>query len=107
MTIPCYVNEHIPEIRAIKPGWYGMESNGKLSSGPFSNQGECLTGITEASSHFRASPWLEAIKCPECRGEHVRACTRLDGYGRVWMDNSCETCGHKLSLEEMGHHIVH
>ena len=73
MTIPCYVNEHISEIRAIKPGWYGMESNGKLSSGPFSNQGECLTGITEASSHFRASPWLEAIKCPECRGEHVRA----------------------------------
>ena len=43
MTIPCYVNEHISEIRAIKPG--DGKSNGKLSSGPFSNQGECLTGI--------------------------------------------------------------
>ena len=58
MTIPYYVNEHTSEIRAIKPGWYGMESNGKLSSGPFSNQGKCITGITQARSNFRASPWL-------------------------------------------------
>jgi hypothetical protein len=54
MTIPHYVNEHTSEIRAIKPGWYGIESNGMLSSGLFSNQGECLTGITEARSNFRA-----------------------------------------------------
>ena len=107
MTIPYYVNEHTSEIRAIKPGWYGIESNGMLSSGPFSNQGECLTGITEARSNFRASPWsAQGIKCPECGGEHVRPCTRLDEYGRVWMASSCETCGHKLSLEEMGRHVV-
>ena len=65
MTVPYYVNEHISEIRAIKPGWYGIESNGMLSSGPFSNQGECLTGITEARSNFRASPWsAQAISRP-------------------------------------------
>ena len=58
MTVPYYVNEHTSDIRAIKPGWYGMESNGKLSSGPFPNQGKCLTGITQARSNFRASPWL-------------------------------------------------
>ena len=98
MTVPHYINEYTSEIRTIKPGWYGMERNGKISSGPFSNQGECLTGITQARSNFRASPWLApGIKCPECGGEHVRLCTRLDEYGRVWMDNSCETCGHKLS----------
>ena len=45
MTVPYYVNEHQSDIRAIKPGWYGMENNGNLSSGPFSNQGKCLTGI--------------------------------------------------------------
>ena len=39
MTVPYYVNEHQSDIRAIKPGWYGMERNGKLSSGPFSNRG--------------------------------------------------------------------
>ena len=99
MTIPHYINEHTSEIRAIKPGWYGMESNGKLSSGPFSNKGICLTGITHVKGKFRASPWARTVKCPECGGEQVRPCTRLDEYGRVWTDNSCETCGHTLSLE--------
>ena len=41
MTVPYYVNEHQSDIRAIKSGW----SNGKLSSGPYPNQGKCLTGI--------------------------------------------------------------
>ena len=54
MTVPYYVNEHTSEIRAIKSGW----SNGKLSSGPYPNQGKCLTGITQARGNFRASPWL-------------------------------------------------
>ena len=60
MTIPHYVNEGQSDIRAIKPGWYGMESNGKLSSGPFPNQGKCLTEITQPRSNFRASPWRHA-----------------------------------------------
>jgi hypothetical protein len=77
MTVPYYVNEHTSEIRAIKSGW----SNGKLSSGPYPNQGKCLTGI------FRASPWLRrTIKCPECGGEHVRPCTRVDGLWRPGID---------------------
>ena len=56
MTIPYYVNEHTSDIRAIKPGWYGMESNGKLSSGPFPNQEKCLTGITQARAIFEHRP---------------------------------------------------
>ncbi len=102
MTDPYYINEYQSDIRAIKPGWYGLESNGKLSSGPFLNQRKCLTGIS------RASPWLQrTIKCPECGGEHVRPCTRIDEYGgRGWIANSCETCGHNLSLEEIGPHVV-
>ena len=40
MTVPYYVNEHQSDIRAIKSGWYAMENNGKLSSGPFSKPGE-------------------------------------------------------------------
>jgi hypothetical protein len=58
MTVPHYINEHQSDIRAIKPGWYGVENNGKLSSGPYPNHGECLTGITQARGNFRASPWL-------------------------------------------------
>jgi hypothetical protein len=48
MTVPHYINEHQSDIRAIKPGWYGVENNGKLSCGPYPNHGECLTGITQA-----------------------------------------------------------
>ena len=60
-------------------------------------------GDIQARSNFRASPrFAPAIKCPECGNEHVRLRTRLDEYGRVWTDNSCETCGHKLSPEEIG-----
>ena len=40
MTIPHYVNEDQSDIRAIKPGWYAVERNGKLSSGPFPSQEE-------------------------------------------------------------------
>jgi hypothetical protein len=65
MTILHYINERQSDIRAIKPGWYGMESNGKLSSGPFPNQGKCLSEITQPSSNFRASPWRHATNNPE------------------------------------------
>ena len=106
MTVPHYINEHQSDIRAIKPGWYGVESNGKLSSGPYPNRGKCLTGITQARGNFRASPWLRTVKCPACGDEHVRPCTRVDEGGREWIDNSCETCGHTISLEEISRHIV-
>ena len=49
---------------------------------------------------------LRTIKCPACGDEHVRPCTRVDEDGRVWIANSCETCGHKLSLEKLGPHVV-
>jgi hypothetical protein len=65
MTIPHYVNERQTDIRAIKPGWYGMESNGKLSSGPFPNQERCLTGVTRSRSNFLASPRRHATHNPE------------------------------------------
>jgi transcription elongation factor Elf1 len=46
------------------------------------------------------------IKCPECGSEHVRPCTRLDEYSQEWIDTSCETCGHKLSFDEIGRQVV-
>jgi transcription elongation factor Elf1 len=59
-----------------------------------------------ARSNLRASPWLRTIKCPACGDEHVRPCTRVDEGGREWIDNSCETCGHTLSLEEISRNMV-
>jgi hypothetical protein len=65
MTIAHYVNEHQSDVWAIKTGWYGMESNGKLSSGPFPDQERCLTGISQPRSKSRASPWRHATHHPE------------------------------------------
>ena len=47
MSIPHYVSEDESDIRGIKPGWYAMENNGKLSSGPFSNRDECPSRDTQ------------------------------------------------------------
>jgi len=43
MSIPHYINEDKSDMRGIKPGWYAMEDDGKLSSGPFSSRHECLS----------------------------------------------------------------
>ena len=77
MTVPYYVNEPQSDIRAIKSGW----SNGKLSSGPFSTQGNCLTGITHARSNFRASPWWQTRQMdvqPADRGSPWRQIRQMD-----------------------------
>jgi hypothetical protein len=39
---PHYVNEHQSDIRGIKDGWYAMEKDGNLVSGPFSSREDCL-----------------------------------------------------------------
>ena len=47
MTIPHYINEDKSEMRGIKPGWYATDSDGNLSSGPFSSREECLSRCTQ------------------------------------------------------------
>jgi hypothetical protein len=34
-------------MRGIKPGWYAIEDDGNLSSGPFSTREECINRITQ------------------------------------------------------------
>jgi hypothetical protein len=38
---PHYVNEHQSDMRGIKDGWYAMEKDGNLVSGPFSSREDC------------------------------------------------------------------
>jgi hypothetical protein len=72
MTVPYYINESQSDIRRIKPGWYAVERNGKLSSGPFPNQEKCLTGITQPRSNSRASPWRHATRNREVAANKAR-----------------------------------
>ena len=46
MTAPHYIGEDKSDMRGIKSGWYAIESDGKLSSGPFVSLEECVTRIS-------------------------------------------------------------
>ena len=37
MTAPYYMSETKSDMRGIKQGWYAIEDDGNLSSGPFSS----------------------------------------------------------------------
>jgi hypothetical protein len=42
-------------MRGIKPGWYAVEDDGNLSSGPFSSLEECVKRITQPTNGTMAS----------------------------------------------------
>ena len=46
MSAPHYISEDKSDMRGIKPGWYAIEDDGNLSSGPFSSFEECVMRIT-------------------------------------------------------------
>jgi hypothetical protein len=55
MTVAHYVSEDKSEMRGIKPGWYAIEDDGHLSSGPFSSLEECVRRITQPTNGMTAS----------------------------------------------------
>jgi hypothetical protein len=50
MTAPYYINETKSDMRGIKAGWYVIEDNGTLYSGPFSSFEECVKRITQPTN---------------------------------------------------------
>ena len=42
MTVPHYISQAKSDMRGIKPGWYAMDSDGKLVGGPFSSREKCV-----------------------------------------------------------------
>jgi hypothetical protein len=55
MTAPHYISENKSDMRGIKPGWYAVEDDGNLSSGPFSSLEECVKRITQPTNGTMAS----------------------------------------------------
>jgi hypothetical protein len=47
---PYYISETKSDMRGIKQGWYAIEDDGELSSGPFSNLEECVKRITQPTN---------------------------------------------------------
>jgi hypothetical protein len=50
MIVPRFINESIPNVRGIVPGWYAMDDDGGLSSGPFASHAECVRKIIRPMS---------------------------------------------------------
>lgn len=55
MTAPHYISENNSDMRGIKSGWYVVQDDGNLTSGPFSCLDECVKRITERSNETRES----------------------------------------------------
>jgi hypothetical protein len=58
MTVPYYISEDKSDMRGIKRGWYAMEDDGDLSSGPFSSHEECVSGIIRPTNGTMVSKLL-------------------------------------------------
>lgn len=50
MAIPHFINDDKSEMRGIKPGWYALEDDGNLSSGPFSSREQCLIRVAQPTN---------------------------------------------------------
>ena len=50
MTAPHYIGENESDMRGIKHGWYAVEDDGNLSSGPFSSLEACVAKITQPTN---------------------------------------------------------
>jgi hypothetical protein len=62
MAIPHFMNDDDSEMRGIKPGWYAIDGDGNLASGPFSSHEQCLIRVTQptdASTPSESRPRLQ------------------------------------------------
>ena len=50
MTAPHYISEHKSDMRGIKAGWYAIEGDGNIFSGPFANRQECVEKIARPTN---------------------------------------------------------
>ena len=50
MAIPHFINDDKSEMRGIKTGWYAIEDDGNLSSGPFSSREQCLIRVAQPTN---------------------------------------------------------
>jgi hypothetical protein len=54
-TAPYYIGETKSDMRGIKAGWYAVEDDGTLYSGPFASFEECANRITQPTNGMLAS----------------------------------------------------
>jgi hypothetical protein len=58
MTVPHYINENQSDMRGIKRGWYAIDGDGNLVSGPFSTREHCVERRTQPTNGSTPSALL-------------------------------------------------
>jgi hypothetical protein len=52
---PHYISEAKSDMRGIKAGWYAIEGDGNIFSGPFGSRQECVQKIAQPTDGTMAS----------------------------------------------------
>jgi hypothetical protein len=52
---PHYISEHKSDMRGIKSGWYAIEGDGNIFSGPFASREECVERLAQPTDGMMAS----------------------------------------------------
>ncbi len=55
MIAPHYISEAKSDMRGIKSGWYAIERDGNISSGPFASREECVEKLAQPTNGTTAS----------------------------------------------------
>ena len=55
MIAPHYISEHKSDMRGIKAGWYAIEGDGNIFSGPFASREECVERLAKPTDGTTAS----------------------------------------------------
>ena len=64
MIVPHYISEEKSDMRGIKHGWYAVEDDGNLSSGPFSSREECIKRIIQPTNGIDGASKLKKRNAP-------------------------------------------
>ena len=113
MTIPHYVNEDQSDIRAIKPGWYAVERNGKLSSGLLAKVGASFLSNKTQNRSLQGCCSGRASRCVLRKWwstwRRVRTCSfSLRGWAARMSSTimSKSTARKKSGSSDLGHMLV-
>ena len=71
MIAPHYISEHKSDMRGIKAGWYAIEGDGNIFSGPFASREECVERLAQPTDGTTASELLLPTSL-RCRGRPDR-----------------------------------
>ena len=86
MTIPHYISEAKSDMRGFKPGWYVMDDDRNLVSGPFSSREECVEKNTSYCQHWISELKVDPKLIVKAAGKAQRAVDRI--LGRQWDQSS-------------------